>query len=296
MATIETCIRSAAREVVIGPGRPVMVIGERINPTGRSGLAEALRRGDMALLQRDGRAQAEAGAHILDVNVGVPGADQVALMAAAVAALQEATDAPLCIDSPDPAVLEAGLNAYRGKALVNSVNGEERSLAQVLPLVKAHGAAVIALTMDDHGIPETAEARLRVAEAILARALAQGIPAEDVILDPLSMAVGADAGAARVTLETIRLIRERLGANMTLGVSNVSHGLPARPELNATFAALAIAAGVTCPIVNPLDTRMMETIRAANLCLGYDEWAAGWIRAYRAAQRRAAAGKPGAGA
>ncbi len=288
MTTTETRIRSASHEVVIGADRPVVVIGERINPTGRHGLAESLHRGDMAMLQRDGLAQAAAGAHILDVNVGVPGADQAALMAAAVRALQEASDAPLCIDSPDPAVLAAGLEAYQGKALVNSVSGEEQTLRAVLPLVKAHRAAVIALAMDDGGIPTTAEGRLRVAEAILERALAQGIAAEDVILDPLAMAVGAESGAARVTLETITLIRERLGANITLGVSNVSHGLPARPALNATFAAMAIARGVTCPIVNPLDTRMMETIRAANLCLGQDEWATGWIRAFRAARKRTA--------
>ncbi len=288
MTTHETRIRSATREVVIGPERPVVVIGERINPTGRSGLADSLRRGDMAVVRRDGLAQAAAGAGILDLNVSVLGADQPALMAAAVGALQEATDLPLCIDSPDPAVLAAGLAAYLGKALVNSVNGEERALAAVLPLVKEHGAAVIALTMDDQGIPATAAARLRVAEAILERAAAQGIAPEDVIFDPLAMAVGADSGAARVTLETIRLIRERLGANMTLGVSNVSHGLPARPELNAAFVALAIARGVTCPIANPLAARMMETIRAANLLLGHDEWASGWIRAYRAARKRAA--------
>lgn len=286
MTERETRIRSATREVVIGAGRPVAIIGERINPTGRRALAESLQRGDLSVVRRDGLAQVAAGAAILDVNVGVPGADQAALMAAAVAALQAATDTPLCIDSADPAVMSAGLAAYRGKALVNSVNGEERSLASVLPLVREYGAAVIALTMDDQGIPSTATARLEVAEAILGRAVALGIPAEDVIFDPLAMAVGADAGAARVTLETIRLIRERLGANMTLGVSNVSHGLPARPELNAAFCAMALAAGVTCPIVNPLDARMMETIRAANLYLGHDEWAAGWIRAYRAAQKQ----------
>lgn len=288
MATSETKIGSATREVVIGPQRPVAVIGERINPTGRQKLAETLQRGDMAMVRRDGLAQAAAGADILDVNVGVLGADQAALMAAAVAALQEATDTPLCIDSPDVAVLEAGLSAYRGKALVNSVNGEERALQEVLPLVREHGAAVIALTMDDAGIPATAEARLRVAEAILERATGLGIPAEDIVFDPLAMAVGADSGAARVTLETIALLREQLGANITLGVSNVSHGLPARPGLNAAFAAMAIARGVTCPIVNPLDARMMETIRAANLCLGHDEWATGWIRAFRAARKRAA--------
>jgi 5-methyltetrahydrofolate--homocysteine methyltransferase len=285
MRRLETHIGAPTQEVIIGRDRPVVVIGERINPTGRSGLSEALRRGDMAVVQRDGLAQAAAGADILDVNVGVTGIDQCASMAAAVLALQEVTDLPLCIDSPDPAVLQAGLTAYRGRALVNSVNGEERSLGAVLPLVKVHGAAVIALAMDDQGIPATPEARLRVAETILERAAGLGIAVEDVILDPLAMAVGADSGAARVTLETIRLFRERLGANVTLGVSNVSHGLPARPALNAVLCAMAIAAGVTCPIVNPLDTRMMETVRAASLLLGQDEWAAGWIRAFRATRK-----------
>ena len=289
MSQHETRIASDKRVVILGADRPVAVIGERINPTGRRALAEALERGDMSLVVRDGLAQVEAGADILDVNVGIPGADQPALMAAAVEALQDATDAPLCIDSTEPAVLQAGLAAYRGIALVNSVNGEERSLDGVLPLVKEHGAAVIGLTMDDDGIPPTAVGRLRVAEAILSRAVAIGILAENVILDPLAMAVGADTAAARITLETIRLIRQHLGANVTLGVSNVSHGLPARPALNSAFCAMALAAGVTCPIVNPLDTSMMDTIRAANLLLGQDEWAAGWIGAYRAAQRRGSA-------
>ncbi len=282
----ETRVASSKREVILGADRPVVVIGERINPTGRASLAETLRRGDMSIVRRDGLAQVQAGAQILDVNVGIPGGDQATLMAAAVRALQEVTDAPLCIDSTDVAVLKAGLEAYEGKALVNSVNGEERSLGAVLPLVKEHDAAVIGLTMDDEGIPETAQARLRVAEAILSRAVALGIPIQDVIFDPLALAVGADTGAAHITLETIRLIRARLGANVTLGVSNVSHGLPARPALNATFCAMALYAGVNCPIVNPLDTSMMVTIRAANLLLGQDEWAGEWIRAYRAARGR----------
>lgn len=283
----ETVVRSGAREVLIGREHPVAVIGERINPTGRALLTRQLSRGDMSLVQRDALAQAEAGAALLDVNVGLPGADQRALMAAAVRAIQSVTNVPLCLDSTDSSVLRTGLEAYEGIALVNSVTGEEQALAGILPVVRDHGAAVIALPMDDDGIPETAEDRLRVAERILSRAVSLGIAAHDVVVDPLTMAVGADAGAARVTLETIRLLRERLGVNIALGVSNVSHGLPLRPALNATFVAMAIALGATCPIVNPLDARMMETVRAANLCLGHDEWAAGWIRAFRAARKQA---------
>jgi 5-methyltetrahydrofolate--homocysteine methyltransferase len=280
----ETIVRSGRRELTIGDGHPVAVIGERINPTGRKALTSQMHRGDMAMVQRDALAQAVAGATLLDVNVGLPGADQRTLMSAAVRAIQSVTDTPLCLDSADPAVLEAGLAVYDGLALVNSVTGEEQALASILPVVLRHGAAFIALPMDEDGIPGTADGRLRVAEHILSRAVSIGISRDQVVVDPLTMAVGADADAARVTLETIRLLHERLGVNIALGVSNVSHGLPARPALNATFVAMAIALGATCPIVNPIDRHMMEAVRAANLCLGHDPWAAGWIRAYRAAR------------
>lgn len=280
--TYETRVSSLEAVQIIGHQRPVTVIGERINPTGRSALVGSLQEGDLSLVLQEACAQVKAGAHILDVNLGVPGADQEALMAAAVPALQQAVEVPLCLDSADPRVLEAGLRAYRGKALVNSVTGEGYRLVNVLPLVREHRAAVVGLLMDDSGIPETAEARFAVAEHIVARAAAEGISLDDIILDPLVLAIGADPGAGRVTLETIRLVRERLGVNVTLGVSNVSHGLPARPALNGAFVAMAVATGATCPIVNPLDTRMMETLRAADLCLGRDAWAAAWIRAFRA--------------
>jgi 5-methyltetrahydrofolate--homocysteine methyltransferase len=280
----DTTVRSATRDVVIGPSRPVAVIGERINPTGRTLLTQAYTRGDTSVALRDALAQVDAGATILDVNVGVPGLDQPALMAKTVRALQEATDVPLCLDSADPRVLEAGLAAYAGKAMVNSVTGEEHALEGILPLVHDYGAAIIALPIDGHGIPDSAEARLRVAERIIEYAVRLGIAPEDVILDPLTMAVGADTGAGRVTLDTVALLSEQLGANITLGVSNVSHGLPARPALNAAFVAMAIARGATCPIVNPLDSAMMAAVRAANLCLGHDQWAAEWIRAFRAAR------------
>jgi len=281
----ETTLRSRSRTVTIGPGHPVAVIGERLNPTGRRGLSQELARGEMRLVRREALAQAEAGAALLDVNVGLPGADQARLMRAVVEALQETTDLPLCLDSADAGVLDAGLGAYGGRALVNSVTGEEHALAEVLPVVQAHGAAVIALPMDDSGIPDTAEGRLRVAERILERAALVGIAAEDVVIDPLTMAVGADSASARVTLDTISLLHRHLGLNVTLGVSNVSHGLPARTALNATFVAMALALGATCPILNPLEAGMMQAVRAANLCLGYDDWASGWIRAFRAARR-----------
>jgi len=289
MSLAETVVRSASRAVIIGPAHPVAVIGERINPTGRSRLMEALRRGDLSIALRDAAAQAQAGAALLDLNVGVPGSDQAALMRAAVPAIQAITDLPLCLDSADPAALRAGLAVYQGKALVNSVNGEAAKMATVLPLVAEHGAAVVALTMDDDGIPETAEGRLRLAERLLECAQAQGIAAEDVIIDPITLAVSVASDAASITLDAIALIRDRLEANILLGASNVSFGLPARPALNAAYIALAIARGATCVIANPLDVRTMETIRAADLCLGHDEWASRWIRAYRAAQKRASA-------
>ncbi|MGI6368699.1 MAG: dihydropteroate synthase [Anaerolineae bacterium] len=284
---METRLTRDRRELLIGEGRPIAVIGERINPTGRRTLAEQLARGEFTLVQRDAQAQSAAGAALLDVNVGVPGADQPALMARAVRAIGEVTDLPLCLDSADPQVLEAGLQACEGIALVNSVTGEERSLESVLPLVQAHQAAVIALPMDDKGIPATAEERLAVAERILSRAAALGIEPHRVLVDPITMAAGADTSTAQVTLQTIALLRAALGVNIVLGTSNVSHGLPLRPSLNATFVAMAIALGARAPIVNPLDARMMETVRAANLFLGQDPWAMAWIKAFRA--NRAAA-------
>jgi len=257
------------------------MIGERINPTGRKQLSARLAQGDMTLVKRDAQRQVQAGAAILDVNAGVPSVDEPALIVQMIRAIRKVTEVPLCLDSNNPAVLEAALKAYDGKALINSVNGEERSLQQILPLVKAHGAAVIGLTMDDEGIPKTVEKRLQVAEKILDRAAKLGIPTEDVIIDPLVLTVGADAQAARITLETTRRIVETFGVNITMGASNVSHGLPDRQVLNATFLAMAIAHGLTCPITNPLVRSIRDTVMAANLLMGHDEWAMNWIRYYR---------------
>ncbi len=277
-----TTLTSNGTEVRIGRRQPLVMIGERINPTNRATLERALRSGDLSLVIEDARAQTAAGAQVLDVNVGLPSIDEAALMASVVQVLQSSIEAPLCLDSGNFEALKAGLQAYEGKPLVNSVTGEQESLSQVLPLVLEHGAAVIALLMDDDGITMEPEKRLAIAERILNRAQREGIAAEDVVIDPLVLAVGADTQSSRVTLETIRLVRERLGLNMTLGSSNVSHGLPGREALNATFVAMAVAGGVTCPIVNPLQSAMRETVLAADLLLGRDEWAMQWIKHWRA--------------
>ncbi len=281
---LKTIVSSADKSVTISRDGPVVIIGERINPTGRKKLMAALQEGNMEVVRRDALAQVEAGAAILDVNAGVPGADEPSLMLKIIEAVREVTDVPLCIDSANPQVIEVALSNYQGKALVNSVNGEEKSLARVLPLIKKYDAAVIGLTMDDEGIPKTAGKRLEIARKILTRAEALGIPRQDVIIDPLVLTVGADQQAARVTLEATRLIADELGVNITMGASNVSHGLPDRPIINVTFLAMAIACGLTCPITNPLSTRVRETILASNLLMGHDEWAMNWVTYYRSKQ------------
>ncbi len=278
---LQTVVSSAGKSVTITRDGPVVIIGERINPTGRKKLMAALQEGNMDVVRRDALAQVEAGAAILDINAGVPGADEPALMLKIVEAVREVTDVPLCIDSTNPEAIEAALSVYQGKALVNSVNGEERSLDRILPLIKKYGAAVIGLTMDDEGIPKTADKRLQVARKILARAESLGIPRQDVIIDPLVLTVGADQQAARVTLEATRLIADELGVNITMGATNVSHGLPDRATINVTFLAMAIVCGLTCPITNPLSTRVRETILAGNLLMGHDEWAMNWVKYYR---------------
>jgi 5-methyltetrahydrofolate--homocysteine methyltransferase len=277
---METTLASASKTVGIAPGQPTRIIGERINPTGRKKLAATLLEGNLEMVQAEAIAQVEAGADILDINVGAAGVDEVALLPEAVKAAMEAVDVPLSLDSPNPKALEAALKVYQGKALVNSVNGEERSLQAVLPLVAAHKAAVIGLCMDDDGIPPTAEGRLAVAGKIVARAGALGIPPEDILIDCLAMAVCSDSNAATVTLETIRLVRQELGVNMTLGVSNVSFGLPDRHAINSTYLTMAIMAGVNAPIVNP--SRDRGTVLIADLLMGRDDFAANYISHYRA--------------
>ena len=280
---MHTVLRSHAREVVIGPDRPFCVIGERINPTGRKRFAEALRAGDLSQVVVDVERQVAAGADMLDVNAGVPLADEAGLLARMVRLVQEHTDLPLCLDSSVVEALEAGLAVYRGKALVNSVTGEDDRLAEVLPLVKRYGAAVIALANDETGIPETVEKRLEITDKIVRVATREyGIPLEDIVIDPLAMTVGADADAVTVTLETIREIRRRYGLNMCLGASNVSFGLPDRATINAAFLAMAMSAGLTSAIMNALAPECVAAVRAGDLLLGNDPWGANWISAYRA--------------
>lgn len=283
---METVLRGPTEEVRIGPGLPTVIIGERINPTGRKVFSAELQAGDLSRVPRDAQAQAEAGARVLDVNVGAASVDEVALLPRAVELAQQAVDLPVCIDSANPEALRAALAVAQGRALVNSVNGERAKLDAVLPVVADYGAAVIALVMDDSGIPETPEKRLRVAAAILEAAQQHGIAPQDVLLDPLVLAIGADHLAGAVTAEAARLIRCELGCNMTAGASNASHGMPERELLNTVWLALLIQAGVNAPICNPLKNGL--AVRAVDLMLGYDEWGMGYIQAYRAAQKAAA--------
>ena len=277
---METILRSKSREVIIGPDQPTRIIGERINPTGKKLLAESLAKGDMSRVKRLAEEQVAAGAAILDVNVGAAGVNEVEVLPMAVRAVMEVTDVPLCLDSANAQALRAALEVYEGKALINSVNGEEASLGRVLPLVKEFGAAVIGLTMDERGIPKTAEERLEVAKKIVSRAKAMGIPREDILIDCLALAVGADTTAGSVALEAIRLVRRELGVNMTLGVSNISFGLPDREDINEVFLAMALGCGVNAPIVNP--AQACKTALIADLLLGRDEYAMRYIRYCRA--------------
>lgn len=279
---MDTILRSAKKTVCISSEKPLVIIGEKINPTGRRKFVEALQVGNFDFVCELAIGQVKAGADVLDVNVGVPGLDDVALMQKVVRLLTETVEVPLCLDSPNPLALEAGLKAAPGKVLVNSVSGEESRLKAILPLVKEYGAAVIGLILDDRGIPPTPEARLAVAEKILNQAIQMGIPQEDVVIDPLVMAVGADSNAGLVTLKTIELVRTRLGVNINIGASNVSHGLPDRPLINQAFLALAMGSGVTCAITDPV--KMTGIIRATDMLLGKDEFAARYLKYYRQQQ------------
>jgi 5-methyltetrahydrofolate--homocysteine methyltransferase len=283
---LDTVLRSRSRTVVIGPGQPFCVIGERINPTGRKAFQAQLQAGDLAQLDVD-VAEQDANADVLDVNVGDPLADEVALMAAAVQKIQGLTELPLCIDSSVIEALEAGLEAYEGKALVNSVTGEDDRLEAILPLVARHGAAVIGLA-NDHEIPMEPQRRLEVAKKIVSVAGDHGIPPEDVVIDPLAMPVGAEPRAVTLFVETVRLIREELGVNMTCGASNTSFGLPGRHTLGAAFLAVAQSHGLTSAIMDARSSEVVEAVRATDFLLGRDEWGAAWIKRYRAKQVAAA--------
>jgi 5-methyltetrahydrofolate--homocysteine methyltransferase len=284
---LTTTVSSKNQTVEINRALPTVVIGERINPTGRKKLQAELEAHIFNIVQHDASAQVLAGAAILDVNAGVPDGDEPRLIAETIRAVMAVTDVPLCIDTADPDALEAALKIYEGKALINSVNGETRSLENMLPLVKEHGAAVIGLCMDDDGIPTTAEKRLAVASKIIERAAKLGIPASDVVIDPLVLTVSVDGNAAALTLKTTELIVKEFGVNITMGASNVSFGMPDRSAINATFMAMAIQAGLTCPITNPLDPELAVAILAADLAMGKDEWGERWISAYRSRQKPA---------
>ena len=279
---MHTTLKGRAKEVTIGIDRPFVMIGEKINPTGRKKLAAALAEGNLDYARQLAESQVAWGAEVLDINVGVPGLDEVAIIKSLMAMVASAVDVPFCLDSANPDVLAAGLAAAPGKPLVNSVSGEEKKLETILPLVKERGAAVIGLTMDDNGIPKTPEERLAVAEKILERAARLGIPAEDVIIDPLVLTVGSDSKAALVTLQTVELLRKEFGVNINLGASNVSFGLPDRPTINSAFLTLAIQLGATCSITDP--ARLGQTVKAADLLLGRDENSLRYLKYFRAAE------------
>jgi len=293
---LTTTLKSKTKTVTIHRSQPTVIIGERINPTGRKAVLEALQAGNFDVVRKDALDQVAAGAAVLDINAGVPGADEPALIQQIIRNVCEVVDVPLCIDTANSQALEAALSIYEGKALINSVNGEERSLERVLPLAKAHGAALIGLCMDDNGIPATAEKRLAVAARIIERAARAGIPVEDIVIDPLAMAMSADSNAGKIALDTILLVVKEFGVNISMGASNVSFGLPDRKYLNATYIAMAIHAGLTCPITNPLVAEVSMAVLAADLSLGRDEYSMGWIKAFRKREKQKAAAAAAAGA
>jgi 5-methyltetrahydrofolate--homocysteine methyltransferase len=278
----DTLLSSYSREVVIGFERPFVLIGERINPTGRKLLAEEMKNGDFSRVERDAVAQVAAGAKMLDVNAGIPLADEPALLAKAIELVQSLTDVPLSIDSSIVEALEAGLAVYRGKALVNSVTGEEERLERVLPLIAKYRAAVVAISNDETGISEDPDVRFEVARKIVNRASDYGIAREDIVVDPLVMPIGAMATAGRQVFHLVGRLRKELGVNTTCGASNVSFGLPNRAGINAAFLSMAIGAGMTSAITNPLEGEIRQAILAADVLTGRDPNCATWIRTYRA--------------
>ena len=281
---MHSILRSATKEVVIGHDVPFVIIGERINPTGRKKFQEQLRAGDLSQIEIDVQQQVEGGADVLDVNMGVPLTDEPDLLSRAIKLVQTKTDLPICIDSSVIEALEAGLKAYEGKALVNSMTGEDDRMELILPLVKEHKAVIMALSNDETGIPATAQERLVITEKIVRTVEKYGIPLEDLVIDPLAMTVGADTEAVKITLETIHLIKEKFGLNMSMGASNVSFGLPNRHAVNASFLPMAMAAGLTSAIMDARTKEIVTSVRAADLLLGNDPWGGNWISAFRAQQ------------
>jgi 5-methyltetrahydrofolate--homocysteine methyltransferase len=281
---METVLQSTGKKVVITDSRPTVMIGERINPTGKKKLSAALVEGDLSIVEREALAQVEAGADVLDVNVGAAGVNEVELLPKAVRLVMNTVDVPICIDTADPEAMEAALVVHKelapdGKVLINSVNGEEDRLEKVLPLVAKYGAAVIGLCMDDDGIPDEPEGRLAVARKVIGRAADLGIPRENILIDSLALTMGADSKAGWTTLESMRLIKAEFGVNLTLGASNISFGLPERETINGAFIAMAILRGLNSPIVDA--KKMRAYILAADLAMGRDEYAMRYIKAFR---------------
>jgi 5-methyltetrahydrofolate--homocysteine methyltransferase len=276
---MKTILKGITKEVVIDTEGPVVIIGECINPTRRRKLVSTLQARDFSYMLELARTQIGSMADVLDVNVGYPGVDDEALLPAAVIALQENFDIPLCLDSPNPKAIEAALKVAKGKCLINSVNAEEASLQKLLPVAREYGAAIIGLVLDDNGITNDPEKRLKIAEKIIERSVRAGIKEEDVIIDPMAMAVSAEPNACRVTLETIKLVHDRLGHNITQGASNISFGLPNRENINNAYMAMSIMYGLTCPIANP--EKIAGLVRAADLVLARDEYAIRFIEHYQ---------------
>jgi 5-methyltetrahydrofolate--homocysteine methyltransferase len=276
---MQTILRGINSEVTIDTNGPVIIIGECINPTRRKKLVSDLQEGIFEYVLELAEIQITAGADILDINVGFPGVDDVKLLPQTVLAIRNKFDIPLCLDSPNPGAIEAALKVAGGKCLINSVNGEEKSLTAILPVAREYDAAIIGLTMDDDGITHDPEKRLAIAEKILERSVKTGIKEENVIIDPLAMAVSADSKACLVTLETIRLVRKKLGLNITMGASNISFGLPGREAINSSFMSLAILYGLTCPIANP--EKITAAVRATDLVLGRDDFAVRFVEYFQ---------------
>ena len=280
---LETVLRSATQEVVIGHDRRFCLIGERINPTGRRIFQEQLRAGDLSAIERDVKAQVEGGADVLDVNMGVPLTDEAELLAKAIRMVQGLTDRPICIDSSVVEALEAGLSTYEGRALVNSVTAEDDRLAAILPLVKKYDAAVIALPNDHDEIPMEVEKRVELTAKIVRVATEEyGINIADIVIDPLAMPIGADTTTSLVTWETMRRVRDRFGVNMTCGASNTSFGMPDRHTLGAAWLPMAMTAGLTSAIMDTRTPRIVDAVKAADVFLNHDEWGTAWIAAHRA--------------
>jgi 5-methyltetrahydrofolate--homocysteine methyltransferase len=291
----DTVLSSATREVVIGFDRPFVIIGERINPTGRKILAAEMSAGDFSRVEADARAQVAAGAHMLDVNAGIPLADEPAILARTIQLVQSITDVPLSIDSSIVAALEAGLAVYKGKALVNSVTGEEERLESVLPLIKKYGAAVVAISNDETGISEDPDVRFEVAKRIVHRALDHGIPASDIVVDPLVMPIGAINRAAVQVMALVHRLKTELKVNTTCGASNISFGLPRRNGINAAFLTMAIGSGMTSAITNPMHPEVLEAVLGADVMMGHDPDCARWIRKFREPPPTGADGEAGRG-